>query len=205
VKVSVFIPIVHVAPEIIPMTKKCIAHVKTCTSLPFELILIENGEKHFIDSTDKYIYTKDKKSYAENANICIGAATDSDYVVSLGNDLFCPPNWLEGLVEVFEKEPMCGIATMNSTEFNIPYCDQIREDWFGGIFMMKRRLIEKVGWWDEGFINSFEDSDYWLRTYMAGYRIYKNMRYCITHLCGQTWKHMPEHNDNFLANRKRFK
>ena len=202
-KISVFIPILLYSDDLKDMTVRCIRQARENTSIPFELILLENKTWEFKDDADIYIHTDDYNHYSRNANICRGAAYNSDYVVGMGNDAFMPIDWLEALLECYDKVD-CGFATLNSSEHNLPCSNDIIESTGGAVFMESRKFIDKVGDWDEGYINSFEDADLWIRGLMQGYRVYKNMRVLVEHLGGQTWKCQQSHNDNFNKNRKRF-
>lgn len=69
--------------------------------------------------------------------------------------------------------------------------------------LIKREVVEKIGFLDENFINSYEDVDYCIRARLAGYRI----RYCassvIYHFESKTTKRHQFDPENFaLLQRK---
>ena len=203
-KINVFIPILLYSDALIRMTEQSIKHARENTSMPFELILLENKTEVFKGDADTYIHTNHYNHYSRNANICINAAYDADFVVGLATDAFMPEHWLEHLFECFVVHDDCGVSTLNSSEDCIPCCDQIREDIGACVYMESRKFIDAVGDWDEEYHNSHEDYDLFVRGYMKGFKVYKNMKVLAEHIGGQTWKHQKEHDARCLKNKARF-
>lgn len=202
-KISIVIPCYHNNLKNYANTTKCLNHIKK-TSLPYELILVENIERWLASEGDIYLASSAPKTFAENVNTGLKLATGG-YIVVLNNDVFVPEGWLEALMECF-KIPDCGIATLESSQFGRPCKDEIIEMFFGGIFCLKREVVERVGLFDESFRHAFDDADYWVRTYKEGYKFYMNRKVMVEHNAGSTIFELngSKHNDIYVDNRVRF-
>lgn len=117
--------------------------------------------------------------------------------------MFVEDNWLEGLLKCFDKED-CGIACPLSRQFNMQRVDVIEFGFFGAIWMIKREALINIGGLDERFINSFEDSDYWIRALKAGYNLYMNRNVLVEHLVGYTAYKVEGHKQRYQKNRTLF-
>lgn len=153
-------------------------------SLP-RLTLIENGQN---------------LGYARAVNIGIQAAVPDADIVLLNNDVeLIEPDWLERLADGAASDPAIGVAGVKILRENgtLQHCgaymplDTMWGQQLGGgevdigqyagirdaesvVFacaLIKRTVIEKVGLLSEDFFAYFEDTDYCLRTELAGFRV----------------------------------
>jgi len=185
------------------MSCRCISSLRRTTKIPFELIIVENSPDPLLeDYGDKHIYTDEFLPFAKNVNMGL-KASNSDYTVLLSNDVFLEDGWLEGLLKCFEDDK-CGIACPLSRQFHMQREDKIEFGFFGAVWMVKREVLDTVGYLDERFINSFEDSDLWIRTLMAGYKLLMNRNVLVEHLVGATAYGINNHTDNYRKNQKLF-
>jgi len=98
------------------------------TTVPFELILIDNGstdgtEKLFDEIVEgkftnqfclnrKVIHNKENLGVSKGYNVGLKEISDdSNYISIFSNDWIISQNWAEKLIECCESEPMCGFAT----------------------------------------------------------------------------------------------
>lgn len=185
------------------MTKKCIHQAYANASRANNFIVVENGEMPVLfDYSCDYVYTKKPRSYAQNVNTGLILST-APYVVILNNDCFLPPNWDDNLLSLF-NQPGCGIATMHSSEHGTSCKDEVVEDYFGAVWMVSRECLMKVGLLDECFKNSFEDADYWVRVYQAGFKIYKDNSIMCDHLVRRTCTNITDDKKSQNKNRELF-
>ena len=200
--ISIIIPCYHKELRHYSLTVRCLEHLRKHTKVPFELILIENINKWVANEGNSYLWFKEPKTFAENANIGLKLAK-TEYICMLNNDVFVPEGWLEGILKCFD-DPLCGIATCDSTQYGRATEDKIVEWFFGAIWVMKRKVFNSVGFFDESFKHAFDDADYWVRVYEAGYKILMNRNIQVEHKDGSTIHKFDGHTERYIAMRKKF-
>jgi len=153
---------------------------------------------------------------ANNQGIKRALREGADYIFLLNNDTkVIHGDWLTRMVEIAEANPDVGIVGCKLIypdgriqhaggrinvrgAFNIGTgqrdngtYDEIKDVdcVIGAAFMIKRKVVQKIGLLDEGFSPAyFEETDYCVRASMAGYRIIYNPRTTIIHYEGVTVK-----------------
>jgi len=200
--ISIIIPCYHGEIRHYSLTVRCLEHLKKYTPIPFDLIIIENVERWCEGEGDKYYFSKEPKTFAENANIGLRLAK-TEYICMLNNDVFVPEGWLDGILKCFD-DPLCGIATCDSTQYGRATEDKIIEWFFGAIWVMKRKVFNSVGFFDESFRHAFDDADYWVRVYQAGYKILMNKAIQVEHKDGSTIHKFDGHTERYIKMRKKF-
>lgn len=133
------------------------------------------------------------------------------YILFYSNDVFVKdPNWLTEVVKVADAEKDAGIVTckiiytdgrLQSLGFLFVegetigikpgterrYHDAIDADIMPGcVFLVKKKVIGKVGFLDENFVMGHEDSDYSLMVKRAGFRVLITDKTSLIHLGGFT-------------------
>jgi len=198
-KISVVVPVYAPEQRHIFMTIKCLELAKSRTKVNFETIIVETGSNYFTEYADIYIYERNRTT----ADISINRAFNcckSEMVVLLTNDVMVSNDWLEALLEPFNKYEDCGVSTLASTQFNHRKEDKIEEGIWGSVFMIPRKYARL----DENYINSWEDSDLWMQIYSDGKKMYRNFNCVVEHTPGQTVYSDKLTQDNWEANRKYF-
>lgn len=137
-------------------------------------------------------------SYGKAVNAGIVAATGT-YIALLDNDTVVDPLWLSELVRVIEADPSVGVVGSKVYYHSTEKCiysagglldsrdgfvkvlglgskegfDQLREvDWVDGCStMIRRTVIDRVGYVDEGYGYYREDVDLCQKARLLGYRI----------------------------------
>jgi GT2 family glycosyltransferase len=181
------------------MSVKCIETARQKTKLPYELVIVETCSDYLKDYADVHIYEKERLGITQSINKGVKCAK-GDYVVLLTNDVFVSDNWLESLKETFQKED-CGISTLASSQFNHKKEDKIEEGVWFSLVMIPQWLFSKIGYFDEQFVRVFNDTDYILRTYEAGYKLYRNFNCVVDHNPGSTVYAEPEHDIAYVVER----
>lgn len=201
-KLSIIVPCFHKELKHYSLTMRCLEYLERNTIVPFDLIIVENVEKWCTDEGDKYFFSKEPKTFAENANIGLKMA-NTEYICVLNNDVLLPENWVEEVFKCFNDKD-CGIATLDSTQYCRLPVDKIVEWFFGAMFVVKKEVVDKVGLFDETFRHAFDDADYWVRVYKAGYKILMNRNLQVIHADSATIQKMEGHNERYIAMRKKF-
>ena len=125
-------------------------------------------------------------------NIAMANAT-GDYVASLDDDGVFERNALEECLKVLNAHSDCGLVMMNIVEVGrerpifetgacIPYFN-------GGAILLKRSVLESVGYYDDSYFRNGEERDFSIRLLDQGYTI----RYCKEAIM----EHRPEHRAGF--------
>jgi N-acetylglucosaminyl-diphospho-decaprenol L-rhamnosyltransferase len=171
-------------------TRGCLASLKADAAAGAELLLIDNGS---VDGTAEFLAALDGVTVITNpANRgCATAwnqgvkAASREWIVLLNNDVVMAAQWLDGMV-AFAEESGVDVVTPAIREGPLNYAlpayakDFVREmkpvqrlGVANGIcFMVRRRVFEKTGFFDEKFrIGQFEDEDFFLRAKLAGFKL----------------------------------
>jgi glycosyltransferase involved in cell wall biosynthesis len=201
-EISVIVPVYIGRNEHLPMSVKCIETARQKTKLPYELIIVETGSDYLKDYADIHIYEKTRTDSIKSVNRGLKIAV-GDYIVVLTNDVFVNDNWLECLKDCF-KIPDCGISTLASTESKSKQEDKIIEGIWFPLTMTPRWLFDKIGYYDEGYIRYWADTDFILNTYVAGYKMYRNFNCVVEHDPGTTLYNEPDHKASLIFSRNRF-
>lgn len=182
--IDILIPCLHNRQEHFVDTQKCLKsiHKHTPHDLFGKIIIVENLQTWMSEEANIYVSFDYQRTCAQNVNTGLQLST-SEYICVITNDVFVPEGYMEAMLKCFEIAD-CGIATLESSQFNRPAKDAIEEGFFGGIWMIKRDALNKIGYWDEQFEHAFDDADYWVRTYEAGYKIYVNRSVVVSHDIG---------------------
>lgn len=187
-------------------TKNCLASIQRTVRLPFELIVVDNGsadgtvdwlrQQAALDSRIRLVENSENRGFAAGNNQGIELASGR-YVLLINNDLLFFDQWLEGLLELFERYPDAGIvgpmtdhasgqqvvaeaAGLSAEELAV-FAKSFRERWRGRVIhcrrvvgfcmLFRRELSDQIGLLDEAFgSGNYEDDDFCLRAELAGYR-----------------------------------
>jgi GT2 family glycosyltransferase len=194
--ISIVIPLYNQ----VAYTQLCVQSLHSAGLGGAEVLLIDNGSS---DATGAYLETcSDFRVIRNRENLgCAGAwnqgvrETDAEWVVILNNDVIVSPGWLEGLLASAASEGLDVVSPAiregeynydiesYSREFVTRMRDVVRRGVADGIcFMVRRRVFEVVGTFDENFrIGQFEDADFFRRVRNAGFRLGTTGRSFIHH------------------------
>lgn len=197
-KIDVVIPTLITENSQIAMTIKCIESARSNTKLDFNLIIVETASNYLNEYADIYIHERKRTTADRSINNGFYCCR-SPKTVLLTNDVIVEDRWLECLLDCFEIED-CGVSTLASTQFNHEKEDKIEEGIWGSVFMIPTDYAA----FDEGYINSWEDSDLWMQMYSRGYKMYRNFNCVVHHSPGQTVYKDPQHQVNYERNRAYF-
>lgn len=160
----------------------------------------EEGTKDYLKSLPfQVIFSSKNLGYAKGNNLAAKYAK-GEYFLFLNNDTLAQKNWLSPLVELMNKRPDCGIAgskllypnghiqhigvvfdwrgnrrhIFKNYPADIPPAQEIREceAVTGACLLIRQKIFEEVGGFDEKFKNGSEDIDLCLKVRAKGYRIF---------------------------------
>lgn len=162
----------------------------------------------------KYIYNKDNLGFTEGNNIGMKYAMKkgTDFVLILNNDVVVEKNFLESLVDIALRNPDVGIVgpaiyfyrepeklsrtgcKINYWRINTKVYDSVESaemDWvYGCCLLVKKEVINKIGYLYEPYFLSYEDVDYCVRAKKAGFKIIYEPKAKIWHKSGTTLKNI---------------
>lgn len=185
--VSIVIPVFNQ----LEYTKMCLeklrGNIHPCVK---EIIIVDNGST---DGTADYLTACDGIrviANPENMGCAVAwnqgvKAASFQWVAILNNDVIVSSGWLKGLLEFAEKECLDIVSPASREgEYNYDLEDYART--FsqrmalvsrigiaqGSCFMVRRRVFEKIGHFDENFsIGGSEDTDFYWRAKQAGFKM----------------------------------
>lgn len=205
-KLDIIIPVYNL-PEI---TINCLKSIRKYTK-NYRIILIDNNSEpenlklikselknhnHFLISNDENL------GFVKATNQGLATST-APFVVLLNNDTEVEPEWAEKLMSTFNSFQKCGLVgpltdNQNSWQYKESIYKKyqmlpsvIRVNGMIAFFcaMIKREVIQEVGYLSEKFGIGFGDDDYYcLKAQKAGFEIYLRTDVVIKHLHRTTFK-----------------
>jgi len=175
-------------------TKNCLESIYENTEYPFKLIVIDNNSgkkteeylRNFRDKdNDRVVLVRNKKNLgfvkASNQGL---KRSSGEYVCLLNNDTIVTRNWISNMISIFHNNPKIGIinpiwqGVKGGTPQKCADLLQVNKgkfmevnDCMGFCFLIKREVIDKIGYLDEIFgMGGKEDSDYCKRAVIEGFR-----------------------------------
>ncbi len=234
------IDIVLITHNHLELTITCIKALYEHTNIPFRLIIVDDST----DLTPQYcrqlakekgniVYTRQRKPLLNSNrkfNIGIKKVT-SDYFVVIGNSMTVEPYWLEGALELMEKDSSVGCVGMKLLyPSGIIECAGMTFDQDGNLFdygrgesghrhgfirelvvtngpyLLRKEAIIKAPLDTKTYIawSGFEDMDMCMTIREAGYRVMYCGTSCAYHLARATTGENPDFAKNWEENRQRF-
>ncbi|MEB3100438.1 glycosyltransferase family 2 protein [Ferviditalea candida] len=180
----------------------CIRSIREHTGVPHQIIVVDNGStdgtaEFCLQEKVLLISLPQNEGYPRACNLGMKAA-DGKNLLLLNNDVVVTKNWLDRLLACLQSDaktgivgPMTNYATGKQKVPSVPYrglegMQRFAEQWnhpdprrwlqvnriVGLCFLMRRTVVETIGWLDERFSPGYyEDDDYCHRARLAGYRV----------------------------------
>jgi GT2 family glycosyltransferase len=186
-KTAVVIPVLNQ----LSYTQGCLRCLEGDIAAGTQVVVIDNGST---DGTGEWlgkcagitvVSNAENRGCAAAWNQGWRAAEDADWVVVLNNDVLLPAGWLAALLGAAAREGLDVVSpAMRERDQNYPFAEYaadfmtrrsevVRRGVAHGVcFAVSRRVFERVGGFDEAFrIGQFEDSDFFRRAKLAGFRL----------------------------------
>jgi GT2 family glycosyltransferase len=115
------VSIVTLSWNAVQFTKIALESIRTFTSEPYEVIVVDNGSgsetTEYLRSIDdphvRIIYNSKNFGFGGGNNVGMAAAR-GEYVVVLNNDVIVTDGWLDGLLAPFDRMPTLGVTAPRS-------------------------------------------------------------------------------------------
>lgn len=183
--VSIIIPVKYRAD----LTRVCIDSIINYTKIPYELILVQEGENKeitdlLISYKTRFIHNKIPKGFAGAMNSGLDIAY-GNYFCFLNNDTVVTPGWLEEMMSAFQDKK---VGLVSPTYSELPFERRTKDEisnkserfeyiddplsFKGVCFLVKKEVIDKIGKWDESLgLGGGDDNDLCFRIKKAGYEM----------------------------------
>jgi len=205
----------------------CFERIKKYTTLPYELILVDDGsvvgQELLKEWADILITNKKNLGFAKACNKGIDAAR-GNWICVVNNDIFVWSGWLEALIKTFEDNENCGVAMpalMKQTkdgrealrfeqiDLSKNYLAYGKGAEFGSCFLMKKELVDRVKkmnngkFYDENFHHFFgEDRRLWRQARQLGYETYRSHKVRVFHQGNVSVSKFPGRKKYTIPNRE---
>lgn len=184
---SVVLPVYITKPEQLTMTLRMLKRLKEVKTCEFELVIVETVTEHLEHLADVYVREVTRPISRSTSAINKGfRAANGKYVVLISNDVFVQEGWLEAMEWCFTKKSDCGAATVGTTEHANTKEFKIYEYNYWPVAMLSQKTLAKVGLMDEEIWGVWNDTDYLMRMYRSGIKMYQNRAVVVEHLRSKT-------------------
>lgn len=175
-------------------TRECVENIFKNTKIPYRLILIDNasdadtksylaGLKSGGKVTVEVIRNNENLGFVKAVNQGLKASS-APYVCVMNNDTIPAAGWLENMIDFLERHSDAGLANPqcdghgdNTISDHAARLALLKDAYmemnqcFGYCMLIRREVIEKIGYLDEAFgMGNYDDTDYSMRAGKAGYR-----------------------------------
>jgi GT2 family glycosyltransferase len=204
----------------VALTQRCLKALREKTRTAYRLILVDNGSG---EETRKYleslaeepswpgflIRNEENRGYIRAVNQGLKIST-APYICLLNNDIVVTAGWLERLIEFAGAHPEAGLVNPQqnhdpgkpmpgdlegfaATQVRAPGQWMELDHCTGGCLLIKREVIEKIGFLDESYGQGYyEDNDYSRRAQRAGYRCLRLLDTYVWHDIEGSFKEDPK-------------
>lgn len=205
IKFSIICPIYIYKKEGHLVAQECLDSVLRY-SHDYELIIVDDASPLYtgdlLSQADIVIKHNKNKGLAPSWNDGLKIAR-GDYLVAINSDIEVCEGWLDEMKKAMDtlEGDICGPSVEHLP--NDP--TQPGYQWFpGSCFMLKRKTIETIGYFDESFAPfNYEDLDYWTRILKAGLRMVRAYNVFIKHKEGIT-VHSLNYKEQDKINKQKF-
>lgn len=171
-----------------------------------DLVIIDNdspmGGGVLRGLADTYVLNKSNLGYAKAMNQGFRLFPDEDFYVFGQNDTRVSPNWKQVALDIL-KDPTVGSVHFRMLAYDEPFSygnetwTTGKERWSHSGFVVLRNILQEF---DENFINSYEDYDFWYRLRINGYKTAYTNRACFQHKDSWSQQFKPDRNENDKRN-----
>ena len=179
-------------------TKEFVKSIRKNTTVPYELIIVDNGSEHETQKwveeiADKSIIFQVNQGFSKGFNEGVKLA-QGEYLMLTNNDTEFPPDWDKMLIETMENNPNAGIispvytsgrksALRDQPGKKILKISPFRKYPSAVAFFIRRNEFFSIfgGYSEEYAVASGEDADLCFQVWQKGYNILVDERVLIIH------------------------
>lgn len=215
------VSVVVLAWDNLAYTQQFIESVRRTTTVPYELIVIDNGSAweaaHYARAAaDVAILNSTNLGFAKGMNQGLAAAR-GEFVLFCNNDTVLPEGWDERLLETASRSCRAGIvvpavteARNDATVRSAPGDDVTVLPTFSApppaiVYLMRRELVCQLGGWCEDYeVASGEDVDLCFAVWVNDLDIVFDSRVLVQHVGKGTASRLDDWQGLWARNRRRF-
>lgn len=205
---NVIIPAWTINDALVNLTENAINSIRQAKDT--KIIIVDNASPiaggMLREMADLYIRNKENLGYARAVNQGLRMCDKGEPVVISNNDIRVPVNWKEVAEEILKDKKVGSVHYRM-----IPYDQSFnpgtdtwktgKERWCTSSFF----VVRYKQLYDEGFLNSYDDWDYWLRMRKLGYTTAYTNKAEYQHMDSFTQQFVPQRGENDTRNREYFK
>ena len=200
------------------LTEKFVASIKKNTTVPYELIMVDNGscdgtQEYIKEQADKYHLFSKNTGFAHGFNKAISMA-EGEFIAICNNDTEFPKNWFEKLSQTFAKDPKCGLVYPCYTSggkialrfwpgWRVKKLRKFNKEMPSGVAILSKLAIfrDELGGFSGDFeIAGGEDFDLCFKAWAADYNIYIDERVLVKHKGKGTSRQLPNWRELYKKN-----
>lgn len=213
--------IVVLAYDNLVLTQRCIESVRRHTSVPYELIVVDNGSErdaaHYADlAADHPVLNDDNRGFAGGMNQGLEAAR-GEWVAFCNNDIEVPEGWADRLIETAKDEPEAGIVVPAITEARdrttvrdrpgstVETLPPFSAPPPAVVYLMRTDIARELDGWSERYqVASGEDVDLAFKVWVNELDIVYDSRVLVDHVGKATARRLDDWQTLWARNRKVF-
>lgn len=202
------------------IVKECLRRIRKY-SKDYELIIVDNGSADGIEEicrkvADKYIRNKYNRGYPVALNQGI-KVSEGEYITLISSDVLIFENYLDYLEDCFWDKDNVAFAFPSNLQPPVSqeHVNQLVEEWeeknpytgewLGYMFMTKRDIYEKFGFFNESFeYGMFEDRVMWKKVRDSGMNLMTTRKCWAFHCANMSWRHLYDHQEIFERNKLKY-
>lgn len=207
-RIKVIIPCWIINESLVNLTENTVNSIRQAEGV--EIIIVDNASPlaggMLRELADLYIRNKENLGYAKAVNQGLKLCDKGELVAIANNDIRVPFQW-KSVAEEILKDKKIGSVHYRMIAYNQPF-NPGNETWKTG----KERwctssffVVRNVQLYDEGFLNSYDDWDFWKRMRDSGYTTAYTNKAEYQHMDSFTQQFIPQRGENDTRNREFFK
>lgn len=196
-------------------TKLFLQSLRENSTYPYEIIVVDNGSndgtQQWLEQQkiDKVIFWSENKGVTKAWNSGIRQAR-GEYICIINNDVIVSPKWMNGLINILDHAPN-DLAALSPSSNDVFFKLDISPDqngytyfketshffssrekqlWpyclIGSCIILTKKIIDKIGLFDEQFFAYYNDLDYNLSITSSGMKSYTTNQSIIYHFGGKS-------------------
>ncbi|MDB4349448.1 glycosyltransferase family 2 protein [Omnitrophica bacterium] len=212
------------------ITQECINSIFNNTHYPYKLIIIDNGSEKTTanylkglrsQGNVRLIRNEENLGFVKAVNQGLGASRGA-YKCIMNNDTVATDGWLGELVNIANLDKEIGLVNPSSNNLGQhkgrdtidSYTIRLKESrgqyvemgsCLGFCMLIKRNLIEKIGYFDEVYgMGNFEETDYARRATEAGYLCVRAKGAYVYHHMKSSFLKFRDYEESFKKNQDIF-